>query len=72
MTKSKWNGSILMATDLYVTLLYIEKYASYNGFSGLVISSGVNPVPYHLFGPSAPNEYIAEGPIITFFSKGIA
>jgi hypothetical protein len=55
-----------------VTLLYIEKYASYNGFSGLVMSCGDNPVPYHFFGPSAQNEYIAEGPIIAFFSNGRA
>lgn len=38
MTKSKLNGSTVIATDLYVTLLYILKYASYNGFSGLSIS----------------------------------
>lgn len=70
ITKSKWKGSTLIATDLYVTFEYIEKYASYNGFNGFVISCGVKPVPYQRLGPSAPKEYIDEGPIISFLASG--
>ena len=71
MTKSNMNGSTVIATDLYVTLLYILKYASYKGFNGLSMSCGVNPDPVQRLGPSAPIEYYAEGPIIPLLYIGI-